>query len=148
MTIHQPKPMINFDNIPGAVAGAPRVLLRLEGAAVLAAACVGYAVATPAAGWSWFAALFLVPDVSMLGYLAGRRIGAVTYNVGHSYVSPAMLALLGWHFGYAATPTMALIWVAHIGFDRMMGYGLKYASGFGDTHLGRKGRRITPPGAV
>ena len=89
--------------------------------------------------WLIYAALFFVPDFSFAGYLAGPRIGAVIYNVAHSYIGPAMLAATLLNTGQAVT--VPLVWAAHIGFDRVMGYGLKYPSSFGDTHLGRIGRR-------
>ena len=113
----------------------PRVLLRLEGAAVLALAVAGYW----ATGGNWwlFALLLLAPDLARLGYLAGNRVGAATYNLAHTYTLP--LALLGYGL-WGASPlalSLALIWLAHIGMDRMVGYGLKYAGGFKDTHLGR-----------
>ena len=118
--------------------GVPRILLRLEGLAVLAAATVAYA----ASGQPWwlFAVLFFVPDVAMAAYLAGPRIGAVAYNAAHSYIGPVALGLAGYLSGRTPIAALALIWVAHIGFDRALGYGLKYASAFGDTHLGRIGR--------
>jgi len=115
------------------VVGAPRVVLRLEGAAMLLAATVAYAHVGP--GWVRFAALFLLPDLSMLGFLAGARAGAIAYNAGHSYVGPALVAALALLGGHAAALPVALIWAAHIGFDRMLGYGLKYATAFGATHL-------------
>ena len=113
----------------------PRVLLRLEGAAVLALAVAGYR----ASGGNWwlFALLLLAPDLAVLGYLAGNRVGAATYNLVHTYVLP--LALLGYGL-WGASPlalSLALIWLAHIGMDRTVGYGLKYATAFKDTHLGR-----------
>ncbi|MCB9594511.1 MAG: DUF4260 domain-containing protein [Sandaracinaceae bacterium] len=120
------------------VDGGPRVLLRLEGALVLAAATAAYA--SLGGGWVLFAALFLVPDVSLLGYLAGPRIGAGVYNAGHSYLGPALLAGLGLALGASTLWLVALIWVGHVGFDRMLGYGLKHATAFADTHLGRIGR--------
>lgn len=123
----------------GGVMGAPRVVLRVEGALMLAAGLFAYAHL--GGRWGWFAALFLVPDLSMLGYLAGRRVGAVAYNSGHSYVAPALLAAVAFALASKAMLLGAAIWVAHIGFDRMMGYGLKYATAFGDTHLGRVGWR-------
>ena len=83
--------------------------------------------------------MFLVPDVSMLGYLVGPRVGAGSYNAGHSYVGPALVALLGVSLYVHVLLLGACIWAAHVGFDRMLGYGLKYATGFGDTHLGRRG---------
>jgi hypothetical protein len=112
-------------------------LLRLEGLVVLAAAAAAYHAL--GGGWGWFAALFLGPDLSMLGYLAGPRVGAASYNVGHSHLGPALLAVVGLATGTDLALLGALIWVAHIGFDRMLGYGLKRATGFRDTHLGRLG---------
>jgi hypothetical protein len=123
---------------PGAVDGAPRVWLRLEGLAVFALAALLYA----RGGHSWllFAALFLAPDLSFAAYLAGPRLGALGYNAAHSYVGPALAALLALLAG--RPPVVACLWAAHVGFDRALGYGLKYPSGFADTHLGRlAGRR-------
>jgi Domain of unknown function (DUF4260) len=79
--------------------------------------------------------LFLVPDLSMLGYLSGPQTGAVTYNLFHTYVLPGLLAALGLLTGSTLLVSLALVWFAHIGFDRMVGYGLKYPTGFFDTHL-------------
>lgn len=87
-----------------------------------------------------FAALFLAPDVAFLGYLAGPRVGAAAYNTTHSTLGPLALAAIGVLYAPDAMP-LALIWLAHIGFDRALGYGLKYGSAFADTHLGRVGRR-------
>lgn len=118
----------------GAVVGTPRALLRLEGAAVM----VGSASLYGAGGHNWwvFAAAFLVPDLSMLGYLANRRIGAALYNAGHSYLGPALVILLALVAQRTSFVAAALIWICHIGFDRMVGYGLKYRSDFSHTHLG------------
>lgn len=123
--------------LPGAVAGAPRAWLRLEGLAVLALAVLLY----HRGGHSWllFAGLFFAPDLSFAFYLAGPRIGAVGYNLAHSYVGPVAAAALAILTG--RPPVVALLWAAHIGFDRVLGYGLKYPSGFADTHLGLIGRR-------
>jgi|JI10StandDraft_1071094.scaffolds.fasta_scaffold75647_3 hypothetical protein len=123
----------------GATHGVPRLLLRLEGAVVLAVALSAYAHL--GGRWGWFAALFLVPDLSLLGYLANARVGAVAYNAAHSYVGPALLALAAFALGAPSLLLGVAIWVAHVGFDRMLGYGLKYATAFGDTHLGRVGRK-------
>ena len=119
------------------VSGGVRLLLRLEGLALLAGAAALYG-ATGAPWWA-FALLFLVPDLSMLGYLAGPRIGAAAYNAAHATLGPVALGLVGWLTAPGLLP-FALIWLAHIGFDRVLGYGLKYASGFRDTHLGQIGR--------
>ncbi len=122
----------------GATQGAVTLILRLEGAAILTASLLAYAYL--GGGWWRFALLFLLPDLSMLGYLANRRSGAALYNAGHSYLTPALLALLGWRMAATQVLGIAVIWTAHIGFDRMMGYGLKYATAFGATHLGWRGR--------
>jgi hypothetical protein len=123
---------------PDGTAAVP-VILRVEGLIELTLAVLVYRHI--GAGWPMFAVLFLVPDVSMLGYLANPRIGAWAYNFGHTYVAPALLALAGL---VTATPllyALASIWAAHIGFDRLLGYGLKYPTAFRATHLGWKGPR-------
>lgn len=120
-----------------AVEGAPRVLLRLEGAVVLAAAVAAYA--TLGGGWLLFALTFLAPDLAFVGYLAGPRVGAMAYNATHSYLGPALLAAIGFALSAPLCFALALIWAGHVGFDRMLGYGLKYGSAFGFTHLGRLG---------
>jgi hypothetical protein len=125
----------------GSVNGAPRTLLRAEGAAVLALCVAAYG--TSGAHWGLFAALFLVPDLAILGYLLGPRIGAASYNAAHWHVLPAALFAAGHALGSALAVSIALIWAGHIGFDRVAGYGLKYATAFGDTHLGRKGRSVS-----
>ena len=122
----------------GATHGVPRILLRLEGAVVLAVALSAYAHL--GGRWGWFAALFLVPDLSLLGYLANARVGSVAYNAAHSYVGPALLALVAFAMGAPSLLPGVAIWAAHVGFDRALGYGLKYATAIGDTHLGRVGR--------
>jgi hypothetical protein len=111
----------------------PRPLLHLEGATILALSLFAYH--WNHASWLQFALLFLVPDVSMLGYLANTRIGAVAYNAVHTYIGP--LALAGYSFAAAHHEllSLSLVWIAHIGFDRMLGYGLKYPTQFKDTHL-------------
>jgi len=82
-----------------------------------------------------FAVLALAPDLSMLGYLAGPRVGSQTYNVVHTYALPAVLGAAGFLTGVAVAVLVALVWAGHIGADRLVGYGLKYESGFKDTHL-------------
>jgi hypothetical protein len=115
-----------------------RLILRLEGTAALAAAVALYAHA----GFSWplFALLILAPDLAMLAYLIGPRAGAAAYNLVHTYALALPLALTGFWLASPIALGLGLIWIAHIGMDRMFGYGLKYATGFHDTHLGRIGR--------
>ena len=113
----------------------PPILLRLEGATLLALSAVLYGLNE--GSWLLFVLLFLVPDVSMLGYLSGTRVGAASYNLFHTYAAPALLATLGLLTGSPPVVSVALVWFAHIGFDRMVGFGLKYPTGFFDTHLHR-----------
>lgn len=113
------------------------VLQRLEG---LVALGIGIALYVWL-GQSWlvFALLLLVPDVTMLGYLRSARSGALVYNLGHSYVAPGLLALASLVLGPTAMG-LAAIWTAHIGIDRLLGYGLKLDTGFEHTHLGLIGK--------
>ena len=123
---------------PGVVQGPPRVWLRFEAAAALSVAIALYVHGGHS--WVWFAILFFVPDLTFAGYLAGPAVGAVCYNIVHSYVLPVLLAgILYWMGKSMAVP---LIWIAHIGMDRTIGYGLKYGTGFGYTHLGLLGKTV------
>src|SRR5262245_10191074 len=122
--------MANNDSYPAHVSGTVRALLRIEGAAVFLLALLLYAKS--GAGWGMFAALILVPDASLLGYLVGPRAGAVAYNTMHSYLGPLFMAALALALAPGLLP-VAFIWGAHVGIDRAMGYGLKYASAFRDT---------------
>jgi len=111
--------------------------LRLEGAAELAVACWFYShTASP---WYLFAILFLAPDLGMLGYLAGPRAGAWCYNFLHTYAIAAPIAAIAFALGRPVLLAIALIWCAHIAFDRMVGYGLKSPASFKTTHLGTLG---------
>jgi len=123
----------------GATTGAVRVVLRLEGLSVLIAALITYSKF--GLGWKIFALFFLTPDVSFLGYLAGSKIGAISYNLAHSYVVALCCLIVGLLLSAPVVLCAGLIWCAHIGFDRALGYGLKYSAGFGFTHLGRIGRQ-------
>jgi hypothetical protein len=122
----------------GHATGAVRILLRLEGLTLFFAMVVLYA--TWGGSWWIFALLFLAPDLSFIAYLADARSGAIVYNAAHSYLAPVALMTLGFAFPEPLTLSIAMIWLAHIGFDRALGYGLKYATGFGFTHLGKIGR--------
>ncbi len=118
----------------GSVIGAPKALLRFEGAVLFAASIAVFA----AQGQQWwlYAALLLVPDIFMLGYLRSTKLGAIIYNIGHSYPAAALVTVLGFWSGSALTIAIGSIWFGHIGWDRMFGYGLKYATSFKHTHLG------------
>lgn len=117
-----------------AVGGRVRTVLRAEGLVVLATATALYFLTGGA--WWLFAVLLFAPDLSFFGYAAGNRIGAAVYNMAHSYIVPLLLGLAGIVLGSALAQHIALIHFAHIGLDRALGYGLKYASGFKHTHLG------------
>lgn len=114
--------------------GAVTVLLRLEGVAALAAGVSVYA--SLEGGWLFFLLLLLLPDVSMAGYLADDRTGAVVYNAVHTYAATALLGGVAWWMGDVTTGRIAAIWLSHIGMDRALGFGLKRSTGFRDTHLG------------
>ena len=113
----------------------PVSLLRIEEAALLAAAIALYAHFH--FSWLLFAVLFLAPDLFMLGYLANPRIGAALYNLGHFVFVPIALFGIGFVTQRQLLTAVALIWFCHIAFDRMLGYGLKYPTHFKETHLQR-----------
>lgn len=111
----------------------PRILLHLEGAAVfLASIAVYFHLGLP---WWAFLVFLLAPDLSAVGYLFGTRTGSIIYNLAHTIVWPAILGVAGWWWGWAWAAPVVLIWLAHIGMDRMVGYGLKYPDAFKHTHL-------------
>ena len=115
------------------------ILLRLEGLA-LGLLCVWFYYLFDQSWWI-FAVLFLAPDLSMLGYLKGPKVGAAAYNAVHSWITVVLIVIVVWYGfeGDALGLSLASILGAHIGIDRALGYGLKYASGFKGTHLGRLG---------
>ena len=122
----------------GTVSGGVRTLLRLEGLTLFAGMTLLYGVWE--GSWWVYAILFLAPDLSFAAYLAGPRVGAIVYNAAHSYMAPMTLMTTGFAASSPLVLSIAMIWLAHIGFDRALGYGLKYSAGFGFTHLGRIGR--------
>ena len=113
----------------------PRWLLHGEGAALLGVVLVAWALT----GGSWwlFALLLLAPDLSALGYLVNVRVGAAAYNLVHTQILPAILLAVGYFSGRQVLIYLALIWLGHIGLDRLTGFGLKYPTKFQDTHLQR-----------
>lgn len=120
----------------------PRYLLRIEGLAILA---IALAVFISLDGpWWLFVVLALAPDLSMVGYLAGNRIGSLSYNVVHTYTAPVLLAALGLAIDATLLILVAAVWTAHIGADRLVGYGLKFETGFKDSHLSSQGSPVPP----
>lgn len=115
------------------------IFQRLEYAALLFVA--SYLYFYLGNSFTLYALLFFVFDISMLGYLHSKYWGAIIYNIGHSLIIPLGLLLCGTILSSDLTVSVALIWCAHIGFDRMLGYGLKLKTGFRDTHLGQIGGR-------
>jgi Domain of unknown function (DUF4260) len=111
----------------------PRVLLHMEGAFVLLLSVLLYKQIH--ASWLLFFVLILAPDLFMLGYLLNVRVGAALYNLVHTYVGPLVLAAVSTFVKYPLLLPLSLIWVAHLGMDRMLGFGLKYPTHFRDTHL-------------
>lgn len=121
----------------GQATGQVQRLLRAEALAVFAASTALFFLF---GGELWiFALLFFAPDLSLIGYAVGRKAGAVLYNAVHSYTLHAVLGVAGVLTGIALLWQVALIFVAHVAFDRSLGFGLKYAAGFRHTHLGTIG---------
>jgi len=127
------------DRSRGSFLTNPILLQRIEGGVLLIVGLVLYA--KQSGPWLLFILLILAPDLFMAGYLAGPRTGGAVYNLGHTWLLPGILAVAGILGGAHLAISVALIWFAHIGVDRLLGYGLKLPSGFQDTHLGTIGRR-------
>lgn len=136
----------------GLPAGTPpenvTLLLRLEGVAAVAGAVAGYHLT--GGNWWLFALLFLAPDIAMLGTLRNPVLGSRLYNLAHTYTVPAAIAAVAATADAMWLLPYALIWIAHIGMDRALGYGLKYPGEFHLTHLGpigkaRRAQRLTDP---
>ena len=119
--------------LPFAMLTKPRILLHVEGAAILFLSVFFYRETH--ASWLLFALLFLAPDLFMLGYLANARVGAALYNLVHTTTPPILMIVFSLLSNQQKFLPYALIWLAHIGIDRLLGYGLKYPSQFKDTHL-------------
>jgi hypothetical protein len=127
------------DAATGFVTGAPRSWLRIEGVAGFAAGVALYL--TWGGPLLWFVPLLLVVDLSMVGYLSGPRLGAFLYNLAHNWAAGLAVLGAGILLGAPGIQLAGAILVAHVGMDRIAGYGLKYPTAFADTHLGRLGRR-------
>ena len=121
----------------GAVTGAVRLWLRAEGLAAFTLSVLLYWQF--GSSWWMFIGLLLIPDLSMLPYLINSRVGGLSYNVIHSYLLPLGLAAIAIAVHRVGMLPFLCIWTAHIGLDRFLGYGLKYSTAFGETHLGTLG---------
>ena len=124
--------------VPGMTNGAVRTWLRLEGLAAFAAGLALFG----ASGGNWLLVipLLLLPDISAVGYLAGPRVGAFTYNFIHNWAFGLGLIAVGLASGSTSVEILGTVAIAHAGMDRALGYGLKLPTSFNDTHLGRIGR--------
>ena len=88
----------------------------------------------------WFFALLLTPDIGMLGYLGGNKLGAITYNICHHRGLAVLLYILGKSIlNVPALELVGIVLFSHAAMDRIFGYGLKYDKGFKYTHLGKIG---------
>lgn len=123
----------------------PRIILQVEGACIFGSTIWAYS----RFGRSWwtFGALLLLPDLGMVGYLADTSIGAALYNLVHTETPPILLLCTALAQKNNTATGLALAWLAHIGIDRMMGFGLKYGTGFGHTHLGNLDKKDKSAGA-
>lgn len=122
----------------GCAYGGVRGLLRLEGLVLFIASTVGY-FALSDHPWWLFLALFLVPDLALLVYMADRRTGVIAYNALHTKIGPIVFLALMYATSHLVWGALAAIWLAHIGMDRMVGYGLRYTDETEMTHLGPVG---------
>ena len=140
MTVHAQQPELAAPSpvSPGVVTGHPRLILRSEGGVLLIASLIAFA-ATDEKWWLVPALLFL-PDVFMAGYARSSRVGAQLYNLAHSYPVPAVVGGLALWQDAVLLQAVTVLWLAHIGMDRLLGYGLKYDDSFTHTHLGTIGR--------
>lgn len=91
--------------------------------------------------WWWFPALFLLPDIGMIGYIINPKIGAFTYNLLHHRFAASLVAFYALTYGNEYWKLAAIILFAHISLDRAFGYGLKYNDSFSNTHLGVIGKK-------
>lgn len=121
----------------GVVTGNIRSILRLEGVAIFLFSLMAYEfMGFP---WGFFVLVFFIPDLSLLAYFHSPKVGAIAYNIMHSYILPLMLFAYGFFVSSPIATQLAIIWIAHIGFDRALGFGLKYERGFRYTHFGKLG---------
>jgi hypothetical protein len=117
----------------GSAISMPRLFLHLEGLVMLVVTVIIYGHVS--GNWLAFIALLLVPDLTILAYRVNVKVGSAVYNVAHFYGLPLGLALAAFFAGWTTVLAIALIWLAHISMDRAVGYGLKYATEFKDTHM-------------
>jgi hypothetical protein len=137
-TTATPSPAVHYPTTHDVAPPSTRSWLRIEGVAAFVAGLAIFG----ATGGPWLLALplLLVPDISMIGYLRGPRLGAITYNLVHNWALGLGVLGLGIWSGVDGVTLAGAILVAHVGMDRAMGYGLKLPTSFQETHLGRIGK--------
>ena len=123
----------NANASAGTVVGAPRLWLQLEGATLLVGSLVAFS--TTHRSWWLVPEVLFLPDLFMAGYLGGTRIGAHVYNLAHSTPLPALMVGYGWWQDKPLLLALGLVWLGHIGMDRLLTFGLKYPDHFQHTHL-------------
>ena len=111
------------------------LVLRLEALALAIAAIAAYRAFE--GSWGLYFAVWLAPDLAMLGYIWGSRVGALCYNTTHALIGPFALTALGVITADTLLTQLGLVWISHVGIDRVLGYGLKYRDGFHHTHFTR-----------
>lgn len=110
-----------------------RIILKLEGLAVFLACLYFYSKLD--ASWLLFVLLWLLPDISMVGYLKNTKLGAISYNLVHNYILALVVIVIGLLQSSDFTILLGIILASHIGLDRFFGYGLKYVDNFKHTHI-------------
>jgi hypothetical protein len=130
----------------GTVVGTPRVWLQVEGATLLIGSLIAFSI-THRSWWLVPLVLF-VPDVFMAGYIGGTRVGAYVYNLAHATPLPAMLMGYGWWQNKSLFLAIGVVWLGHIGMDRMLTFGLKYPDHFQHTHLSHSKNGRTANGGI
>lgn len=118
--------------------------IKLEEAAMLLLSIYLFYTQLHFSGWVFWA-LFLLPDIGMLGYAVNTRAGAVTYNLFHHKGIALLIYIAGVSMSSEALQLAGLVLFGHSSFDRMLGYGLKYDDDFSNTHLGKIGLRQAQP---
>ena len=117
----------------------PIIFQRIEGLSIALGVSVFYFLNNGNA--FVFAVTIILVDFFMIGYLFDKKLGAIFYNLGHSYTISVILWFLSLLDSSNLLLGISAAWIAHIGIDRAFGFGLKHTTGFHDTHLGRIGKK-------
>jgi hypothetical protein len=121
------------------VVSRPQIFLRVDGFLLFIASLLLFSSIRQS--WWLVPLLLFVPDIFMVGYAKSTKVGALIYNTGHSYLLPTVTTMFGWYQHHHLVLAIGLIWLAHVGMDRFLGYGLKYDDNFKHTHLGNLSKK-------